>query len=392
LDGQIHQRVLDAGAEDIMRLDQELQSLLRRHRTAPGADDESTTKEREFVERLQEVHYSINVARIKGLRESDALLDHTIRQLREEAHLEDDEVNALWRIVRRENLLRSRSGQKYRDFSRPLNLLEIVEEGSHPTDELSRLRLASEHRPSPGSPNDSERPADQLDKVLETYELQLDAVLLRVIARDRREPKRDEPVRLTPDDPEWRRQENEAAARWSQRYEVFSSASLAIHELLSTHVGTAAADSWQDRCARFLCPELTADRWMDQVDKWTDAQRDLTSDQVEFVKTLKQEYMDQKRTLLENAINAGIATMRKYARSEGSEEMHLTYARARMDLHRLSIRMIRKLKSVLTPSQYDRAKAEIMRAHPVSLGPYVTADALRMTNAHQEYWHPLDSE
>lgn len=381
VDAAAYQRALDAGWREILEIEEQ----------ADGIEDEDW-------DRAQQLYRSYKREFVLGRRIGDALLEEWLIGLASSLELEADQIGTVQRLIRRVYFFRQYSGNRYHDFSHPINLLDLAQKASKPGGELAKLggsksteKLRNDTREPAALDAEESTAKGALQEILLNYELRLDDYLAEHFAKKRRVPSASKKAAISSDDPKWKLHEKRVAHDWSERHEFFASAADQIAELLGKTIDPGLKDKWQDRVNRELCPELTAQRWPDVMVSWLEMRSDHTDAQLDEAHLLQAEYQVKHKELVRAAVDLGIRCMKRYGRVRGTESAVLRYAKKQLALYRLSVRTIRRLESRLEPPQIAALRDKIKNSIPYSLGPPIATSALTKLEVLDEYFAGLDN-
>ena len=401
LDDETYRGIVSAGFEAMRALRAELDPLHTRR--GANADRREREKLREQTNRhrddprweiVRALRYESNKARVVGWRKADALLEGWLYEFQISMEIEDDLFARVPRLIRRRVLEPAWPQSSYADFKRPVDVLALVEQASRPGGEmfpLAALEHTSKEPERVGEASWSEAQGN-LTGILIQYEIQLDGLLHQRSRERRARLRRDTPLSTTSEDPGWRELERTMSQEWYRRYQVSHQAVEAIAILLNEYVSAEAATNWRDRFHRALCPELTQDRWVDDMISWLESRADHRPEQMQLTETLYADYVVRRRELISQAIRTGVRVRKEHLGVSGTDPLHLKYARRLLDLHRLSRRVIRQLQSVLDVEQTE-ALAQILewpdRTKTHLLGSWISRVQLEAIGAASEYEAPV---
>lgn len=391
LDTETYRRAYEAGWEEVLSLEAEAQR---------------TGKELPW-DRVQELRFSYMTEFMGGRRRSDLLLNQWFEELQGILNISDDRFAPIPRLVRRLNYMRFSENNRFGDLNHPIDLFVVIEQASQPDGELHAAMVENAREASPDPTvlsnaangtvavtrddvNEKHRRfRSALAEVMEEYELSLDQLIRESMTKARQSPRRSQPVRITPVDPQWDSIVKAQLRSWKKRYRVFSTPAARIGGLVEEFVSEQAKQEWQDRLDRLLSPELTAERWPDRMVDWLKAQPGYTSEQLATTEELYAVYRAQRRNLVRTAIKAGIRAKKRYIWPEGTEPLQLAFATRKLKIHRLSASIVRQLRSLLDSrlrTALDRQLLGRAGAHSPSLfGPPIDTSALRALGAFEKY-------
>ncbi len=388
IDAETHKARLDAGLDELNRWDEQhlkMQDPAAKQQISDDGLDQQYSEE--DMQRHQILKFECNKIRLAGRKKADEQMDALLSNLALVLELDTDTQDRVRRFIwRRLFSIDIRNQRRLQDGRVSIDLLPLVELASQPDGEL--YKLLNNH------PADASKPTgdEQLRSILDDYELELDQVIHTLHrAKYRRKPSVDQKLIYEASDPEFPDLRKQIALRFARRYDVIASTSTRIANLLEMEIGSTARAAWEDRVNRTLYPLLYKDRRVDRIVDWLAKRPDATSDQLEHVKLVYEDYVKTRRQRRVKTLAAAVRLSKHHFRPDplAVHSMDLAWGRRALDLHLLSKRTIRSMISVFNPEQIESLRDQVLGAmSPGKYGPLIQEHILKEIDSRMEYKTP----
>lgn len=322
-------------------------------------------------ERARVLYQAYRAESIAWLRRADTRLEefmHGLEQILSES--QQEQLPSAKRLIRRMNDVRYPADKdEGTEIVRRPDLLGIVDQASTKDAELAWLR-------SPSTAYDS----DKLDRARATiqgatldYEVQLDAVLVARMHRNRQPPLSGEEPIWSADSPGGKRRQRETADEWQARWRAASQGQSAIHGALEELGGGTLAARWAERWRAQAHPAL-ARAWLpDRIYEWLDERLNDHLVERESLDVAYEEYLVRRDEILLDMISLLVATRQTPENNEANDR--------RLEDKRLAVRELvattaRRMRSACPEdckAAYDAQVTNLLASDMRLAGPVLAA-------------------